>query len=275
MPSQKQSADTRRHYGTTSVDMLYARVWGESIHFGIYPSADYDMEAATFETKRQMAGIVGIATGARVLEVASGWGASARYLACSYGASVVATNFEPAHQAHAEVLRDLTGLKSAIELNIADFHKLPFPDNAFDVWWCQEAVVHATDKHKLFSEALRVLAPGGRIVFSDQTTDRNRCTDDELRKVADRHGCDDLYSAKQFASALSTIGFADIVTHTWDPHMARHFANLVERIDRTRDVLCESIDPVVVLSNEINWRFAADLAAAGKIGWSCFCARKP
>ena len=195
MPSQKQSADDQRHYGTTSVDMLYARVWGESIHFGIYPSADYDMEAATFETKRQMANIACVTPRTRVLEVASGWGASARYLARVHGAAVVATNLEPAHQSHAEILRELAGLTSAIELQLADFHKLPFPDNAFDVWWCQEAAVHATDKHKLFSEALRVLAPGGRAVFSDQTTDRNRCKDDELRKVADRHGCDDLSCA--------------------------------------------------------------------------------
>ncbi len=69
------------HYGKDDMDRLYARVWGDSIHFGVYESATTDLEAAVFECKRRMAMLAGLGADQHVLEVASGWGATARYLA--------------------------------------------------------------------------------------------------------------------------------------------------------------------------------------------------
>ncbi len=275
MPTGENRSERQRHYGSEAVDALYARVWGDSIHFGLYGLDDLDLETSTTETKRRMANIAGIQARSQVLEVASGWGASARYLARSYGAQIVATNLESAHQNRAEVLRDLAGLTASIDLELADFHALPFSDETFDTWWCQESIVHATDKHAVFTEAFRVLMSGGRLIFSDQTTNRLACDETERIKIAARHGADDLYAEREFAEALSAAGFVDVTSHTWDRHMARHFMNLTDRIERTRTALLRDIDPVIVESNADMWRFAADLAMAGKIGWSCFCATKP
>jgi SAM-dependent methyltransferase len=47
-----------------------------------------------------------------------------------------------------------------------DAQALPFPDAAFDAVVCQFGVMFFPDKQKAYSEARRVLKPGGRFIFN-------------------------------------------------------------------------------------------------------------
>jgi SAM-dependent methyltransferase len=53
-----------------------------------------------------------------------------------------------------------------IEWSVADAHSLEFPDNHFDAVVCQYGVMFFPDKPKAFSEAFRVLRPGGHFLFN-------------------------------------------------------------------------------------------------------------
>ena len=48
----------------------------------------------------------------------------------------------------------------------ADAQALPFKDHSFDVVVCGFGIMFMPDKHKAYSEALRVLKPGGRIIMT-------------------------------------------------------------------------------------------------------------
>jgi len=193
--------NTNLHFGADGVDRLYGRVWEDSIHFGIYQSETTDLEAAVVETKRQMAATALLTPCTKILEVASGWGATALYLARTHGAEITATNIEHDHLVSAAKLSKMADLERLISNAYADFHDLTFDVNQFDVWWCQEATVHAHGKRQVFREAQRVLKPGGCIIFSDQTTVRDKCSEVECECLAARHGSNDLYSRGEYVCA--------------------------------------------------------------------------
>jgi SAM-dependent methyltransferase len=58
------------------------------------------------------------------------------------------------------------GTKRAVEWRQADAMRLPFMDAAFDAVVCQFGVMFFPDKSKAFSEARRVLRPGGVFFFN-------------------------------------------------------------------------------------------------------------
>lgn len=267
---EKPHTGSDLHYGHDGMDRLYARVWGDSIHFGYYDKPGLDLEAAVTQAKQRMAQCAGLRVGDSILEVASGWGATARYLARACGVSVTATNLEQEFIDKARGLSLQAGLQGQIRHQQADYHDLPFADNRFDVWWCQEATVHARNKPQVFSEAYRCLRPGGRIVFSDQTTRRQLCRAGEALRLAHRHGSDDLYDADDFRAVLQQCGFQRIEVHDWSRHMARHFAKLVNRMECTYAVLQRDVPERTLAFNLSLWRLGRDLAARGAIGWHCF-----
>lgn len=100
----------------------------------------------------------------RVLEIAAGTGVVTRALASvlSEGVSIVATDLNQAMLDQASAV----GTRRNVEWRQADAMQLPFPDGTFDAVVCQFGVMFFPDKPKAFSEALRVLSPGGVFLFN-------------------------------------------------------------------------------------------------------------
>lgn len=103
-------------------------------------------------------------SGGRVLEIAAGTGAVTRELARILPSTVeiVATDLnQPMLERAASHLGD-----GRVQWRQADAAALPFPDGAFDVAVCQFGVMFFPDKAGALAEVRRVLARGGRFVFS-------------------------------------------------------------------------------------------------------------
>ncbi|MGA8383099.1 MAG: methyltransferase domain-containing protein [Stellaceae bacterium] len=102
---------------------------------------------------------------ARVLELATGTGIVTRRLRDLLPATsrLTATDLNPPML---DVARGKFRAGEAVEFQAADATDLPFPDGGFDAVVCQFGVMFFPDKEKSYSEAYRVLAPGGRYLFS-------------------------------------------------------------------------------------------------------------
>jgi ubiquinone/menaquinone biosynthesis C-methylase UbiE len=100
----------------------------------------------------------------RVLETAAGTGIVTRALAGSLspGARIVATDLNQPMLDHAANKVS----SSRVSWQKVDAQALPFPDGAFDAVVCQFGVMFFPDKQKAYSEARRVLKPGGHFVFN-------------------------------------------------------------------------------------------------------------
>jgi SAM-dependent methyltransferase len=102
---------------------------------------------------------------ARVLETAAGTGIVTRKLrdALPGAAHLTATDLNPPML---DVARAKFRPGEKVEFRPADAGALPFADASFDAVVCQFGVMFFPDKAKSYSEVHRVLAPGGRYVFS-------------------------------------------------------------------------------------------------------------
>jgi SAM-dependent methyltransferase len=100
----------------------------------------------------------------RILEIAAGTGVLTRALASGLAESVsiVATDLNQSMLDRASAI----GTRRPVEWLQADAMELPFPNGAFDAVVCQFGVMFFPDKSKAFSEARRVLKPGGRFLFN-------------------------------------------------------------------------------------------------------------
>ena len=100
----------------------------------------------------------------RVLEVSAGTGVVTRKLASVLPArvSIVATDLNQSMLDQASTL----GTKRPVQWRQADAMRLPFRDGTFDAVVCQFGVMFFPEKSRAFSEARRVLSPGGVFIFN-------------------------------------------------------------------------------------------------------------
>ncbi len=83
------------------------------------------------------------------------------------------------------------------DVRLGTAEALPFPDATFSVAWTVAAVHHWADRDKGLAEAVRVLAPGGRLLLVER----------HLRKPG--HGITDAQAA-EVKSRLRELGVAEV-----------------------------------------------------------------
>lgn len=99
----------------------------------------------------------------RVLETAAGTGVVTRAMALGLpDAELVATDLNLPMLARAQAISTTT----PVQWQPADAQNLPFDDASFDAVVCQFGVMFFPDKVRAFSEARRVLRPGGVFLFN-------------------------------------------------------------------------------------------------------------
>lgn len=148
-----------RHYDV--LDPWYRRLWGEHLHHGLWRTGRETVDEATQALVARVAEEAGIRPGHRVVDLGSGYGATARLLARRWGARVTAVTVSPVQHAHAvSVSPPVPG----VEYRNADFASAALPEGAFDAVVAIESLSHMDDLDGVLAEACRVLRPGGRLV---------------------------------------------------------------------------------------------------------------
>lgn len=133
---------------------------------------DYQkLSAFPFMYGQDAAALLNLQRGESVLEVACGTGDLACHMAAKHGVSVQAIDFAAgmieAGQKHPDAA------SADVTLCVMDGTKLEFPDSSFDAAISNFGVFLFPEREKGMREMLRVLKPGGRIVMTSWTNDRN------------------------------------------------------------------------------------------------------
>ena len=102
-----------------------------------------------------------------VLDVCSGMGGPARYLAWKTGCDVTGLDITASRVEGATELTRVAGLSGSVRFVHGNALAMPFHDASFTLAIAQESFAHIPDKPRLLAECARVLRPAGRLVFSD------------------------------------------------------------------------------------------------------------
>jgi SAM-dependent methyltransferase len=116
-----------------------------------------------------------------VLEVASGSGGPALYLARKSGCRVTGVDVNPSGIATAIQAARRQGSDSRSNFEVADATApLPFVDHQFDALLCIDSMNHFPNRLETLREWRRVLKPGGRAIFTDPVVITGPVTNEEL-----------------------------------------------------------------------------------------------
>lgn len=105
--------------------------------------------------------------GARVLDLGSGLGGPARYLAAEFDCDVVGIDLTPEFCEVASALSERVGLGERTRFRVGDATNLPLEEATFDLVWTIQMQMNVDDKAHLYAEVARVLRPGGRFVCQE------------------------------------------------------------------------------------------------------------
>jgi arsenite methyltransferase len=151
-----------------------------------------------------------IDAGAYVLDVGCGVGATACYLAKTYGCKVVGVDLRESmvglsiERARKERVRNL------VEFRVADAQDLPFEGATFDVVLCESVATFVQDRQRVASELVRVVRVGGRVGLNEETW--IKAPSDEIVWFV-KHTWDiesDIPTREQWVEMLERAGLLDL-----------------------------------------------------------------
>ena len=111
--------------------------------------------------------MAGITADMSVLDVGSGIGGPARFLAATYGCQVTGVDLSEPFVDAARYLTERTGQSGQVSFQTASALELPFDDGRFDVALLQHVAMNISDRARLYREIRRVLKSGGRFATFD------------------------------------------------------------------------------------------------------------
>lgn len=116
---------------------------------------------------QEVTALADISSSDKVLDVGCGLGGTARYLVEQFNCRVVGIDLTREYVEVGRQLNSLLNMQSDIELHHASALDLPFENNSFDYVWTEHVQMNITDKLRFYSEIVRVLRPGGQLMFHD------------------------------------------------------------------------------------------------------------
>ena len=157
------------------------------------------------EVSRELASAIALKD-LKVLDMGSGLGGPCRMLADEYDCHATGIDLSTEFVNTANALSKLVGLDDKTQFVQGSATELPFEDSSVDVVWTQHVQMNIPDKQKFYSEAYRVLRPGGYFLYYDIF----RKSDDGVTYPmpwASHEGLSFLFKGEEMAKIMAELGF--------------------------------------------------------------------
>ena len=208
-----------------------------------------------------------------VLDVASGLGTSAIYLAQRFACQVVGVDFSGKIVEQANANAAEVGISQLVQFKQGDAESLPFEDGSFDALICECAFCTFPSKPQAASQFARVLRPGGRIGLSDLT--RSAPLPPELDTLLAWVACiADAQPIKEYESILTEAGFSMDQVEIHDEALAELIHEIRGKLLAAELMASlKKLDlPEWIDFDEAGWlaKITAETVGQGKLGYALF-----
>ncbi|HEU0127534.1 MAG TPA: methyltransferase domain-containing protein, partial [Pseudonocardiaceae bacterium] len=263
----------RDYYNSEDADSFYAVVWGgEDIHVGMYADESEEISVASRRTVESMADLGELSRESGVLDLGAGYGGAARYLASTYGCRVTCLNLSEVENARNRRLNAEQGLEELIEVVDGSFEDVPFQDNAFDVVWSQDSLLHSGDRARVLEEAVRVLRPGGQMIFTDPMA-TERANKEDLKLILQRLQLDTLATPSFYQRELLRLGVRSVDFHDHSEQLPRHYQRVYDELVRRKPELAGRVSDEYCTRMQTGLQYWVQGGKAGNLAWGIFHAR--
>jgi cyclopropane fatty-acyl-phospholipid synthase-like methyltransferase len=210
----------------------------------------------------------------RVLDIGSGIGGPARYLAYATGCHVTALELQPALDALAADLTARAGLADRVSHICGDALTASLPDAAFDAAVSWLAVLHVPDRRRLFARLALALRPGGGCYVEDLAMRAPFSRPDlhDLRHVV--YGIT-VTGIADYAGDLRQAGFVDVEATDLTPDWAAFAAERLAAWRAGRDAQVRAQGEDAWAAQEHFYAVIDRLYAGGSLGGVRIVARVP
>lgn len=187
---------------------FYEYGWGQSFHFATQFVGESFMESIR-RHEFKLASLLSLEKEDEVLDIGCGIGGPARNIARFSGSKITAITI---NQNQVDRGKALTWPETDVNFVKADFTKLPFGPNTFDKCFAIESTTHMFDREKPYSEAFRVLKPGGLFVLyewclNSKFDNKNKEHRQIRRGIEHGNGLPDLATVEECEEAARKVGF--------------------------------------------------------------------
>lgn len=225
-------------------------------------------------TTRRALEMAGLGRGDRLLDVASGSGASALLAARETGAAAVGVEFGEGAVREARDEAAAAGLGGRVDFVQGDAEALPVDAASFDMALCECSLCTFPDKELALAELHRALRPGGRLALADVVVEEERLPERLRGGLATIACVGAALPASGYQRLLAAAGFEPAQVELRREDAARLAERVEERLRGARLLGLGSLDelPLSIPEALAAVGAAREAIADGALGYAIFCA---
>ena len=209
-----------------------------------------------------------------VLDLCCGLGGPARYLAYHHGCRVTGVDMNTDRLAGAVRLTERTKLQDRVLFHHANALQTGLADETFDVIVSQEAFCHIPDKKTLIAECVRLLKPGGRIVYTDILA-RNSMTNEIRSRLENEMVFSELSTLEQYCHLLEGKSCQVVKVEDLSDDWAQILIDRLAMYRSLKEQTVSSFGLAHFQKWDRTYSFFVDLYRSGELGGGRFVAHKP
>ena len=212
-----------------------------------------------------------LSPGVRVLDVGSGIGGAAFFLARKYGAFVTGVDLSEEMVAIAHERAAGAGDIGSVTTILGDVLSESFPE-PFNVIWSRDALMHIPDKPRLFKRLHDLGAPGGKLVITDyaQGTGAKSPEFQAYIKSTGYHVVD----PAAYGKLIEGAGYTDVQAEDATDRFVAILEKELDLLNANRADFLESFSEDDLNYLVARWQMKVGFCKAGEMKWGIYVATR-